>query len=285
MYLAHWNLREEPFQNVADTRFAYLSEQHREGLARLLYIVRGRKLGGVLVGPYGAGKSMILELLAQNLRQNGDSHFIRFDVPPGGTPALLRHILAGLQITADPHDMAHALDALYKTVENPKSGFVHTAMAIDEAQLIRDKESFELIHLLTNIRIPGRGDTPDQPAFTIILSGHMKLIQVLAEDESLCQRLNLIWKLDPLNPQQTVEYVQLRMRAAGGDIWAFDEAALQEVHTASRGIPRIINNICDVALMMGCAIGATRIDGQLAQQAIRDVQAPELVEAIRKGEA
>lgn len=272
MYLAHWNLREEPFQNVTDTRFAYYSDQHREGAARLLYLIRGRKLGGVLVGPYGVGKSMVLELVSQNLTTQPGARMVRFDVPPGGPINILKQIFWSLGEPRAFADMADALDALRSLFITPKTGHGHTVIAIDEAQMLRDDASFELLHLLTNVVIPPRDGQPEAPAFTLILSGHGHLLDALGRQPSLTQRLQLIWKLEPLNEAQTVEYVQSRMRAAGGDIWVFEEPAIHEIARASGGIPRIINNISDVALMMGCATGATRVTRDLVLQAIDDVQ-------------
>lgn len=274
MYLAHWNLREEPFQNVADPRFAYLSDQHREGLARLLYLVRGHKLGGALTGPYGVGKSMVLELLAESIANLPDTRCIRFDVPPGGPVSLARQVLLSIAPGSKFEDMGSALDTLRDLCGNPKSGFQRTVLAVDEAQLLRGAESFEFLHLLTNLRIPRHADLAEQPAFTLIMAGHEQLNQVLAREPSLRQRLPMLWPLHALDERQTVEYVEFRMRAAGGDIWAFEQDALHEVGRASGGIPRIINNICDVALMMGYALKAPKITRPIMLQAIEEVQPP-----------
>lgn len=271
MYLSHWNLREEPFQNVADPRFAYLSDQHQEGLARLIYVVQGRKLGGVLAGPYGVGKSMVLELLARQVESVGSSRMVRMDVPPGGVDTLARQIGRALIPSASFADVASLLDALHELVASNRPPFVHTVLAIDEAQLLRDSASIDLLHLLTNIRIPATAGRPDSAAFTIILAGHEQLISSLAREPALRQRLAMIWHLAPLNERQVIEYVELRMRAAGGDMWVFEEDALREVAVVSGGIPRLINNICDIALMMGYVMKATKVTRQIMLQAITEV--------------
>ena len=274
MYLAHWNLREEPFQNVTDSRFAYLSDQHQEGLARLIYLVKGRKLGGALIGPYGVGKSMVLELLSQNVAAMPGSRFARFDVPPGGVVGLARQVLWTLESDRPFVDTATVLETVRSTIANPKSGFQHTVVALDEAQLIRDTDSLDFLHLLTNFRLTGRTDHPDSPAFTLILAGHEQLGTLISREAALRQRLSMIWNLEPLNERQTIEYVESRMRAAGGDIWVFEEDALAEVAMASGGVPRMINNMCDVALMMGYAMKATKITRPIVLQAIEEVRQP-----------
>ena len=278
MYVAYWNLRERPFQNIADPRFAYLSEQQREGLARLIYVVEERKLGGVLAGPYGVGKTMILELLAEKIRERTHVTLIQLDAPPSNTMALARQILLKLGSTAPVYDTSQALNGIQEHLvdTNPPP---HLVIIIDEAQLLRDQETFEFLHLLCNMRVRHRDGSLGDNGITLILSGHQNLNQQLAADTSLSQRLQFFWQLDPLDERQTVEYIQHRMRSAGGDVWTFDEAALADVYVYTQGLPRLINNLCDVALLIGCASGADRITPEIVRQAAREIQAPLAQEA------
>lgn len=273
MYIQYWNLRERPFQNVADTRFAFLSDQHREGLARLLYIVEERKLGGVLAGPYGVGKSMILELLAEKVRTQPQTLFVQMDAPPSNTVALARQILLRLGQPGPVTDLAQALGAIQEQLV--ESHFVpHLVLALDEAQMLREPDAYEFLHLLCNMRVRRRTGNLGENGVTVILSGHQDLINHLSVETSLLQRLQFFWQLEPLSERQTVEYVQHRMRSAGGDIWTFDETALQAIYQTTQGLPRLINNLCDVALLLGCAGGLPRIAGELVQQAAREMQNP-----------
>ena len=273
MYLEHWNLREKPFENVADPRFAYLSDQHQEGLARLVYLVEGRKLGGILVGPYGVGKSMVLQLLATHIANMTDTRMARLDVPPGGVDALAR--LVGRVIWPDRSfpDVAAVLEGIREWASSNRPPPSHTVLALDEAQLIRDSGSLDFLHLLTNFRRVGATDHPASPAFTIILAGHTELRSLVDREPALRQRLALFWELEPLNELQVMEYVEHRMRAAGGDIWAFEEDALREIATTSGGIPRTINNICDIALMIGFANRVHKITRPIILQAAEEVGA------------
>ena len=272
MYVHYWNLREKPFQNVTDLRFAYLAEQHQEGLARLIYLAQNQKIGGVLIGPYGAGKSMILELLAQNIRAENKSKFLAISMMPGETVALARHILGftGYAGGVNDNDMTGALEALQSTVGNPKSEFPHTVLAIDEAQLIVDTATWQFLHLLTNITAPSSKETPLRNAFTLILCGHIDLTNHLKLYQALAQRMQLVWKLEPLAENQTLEYIQQRIRSAGGDIWIFSDEAMRAIHHASNGLPRLINNLCDTALMLGCAGKLKKISREIAEQAAAD---------------
>lgn len=283
MYNTYWHFREQPFQNVTDPRFAYLSDQYHEGLARFIYLVTSHKLGGILTGPYGVGKSMILELLAQKIRSDGRSRYLCVEILSGESLGLARQLLAFIGRSQPIPDMTAVIEIVRALCHDPKAAFQHTVLAIDEAHLIKDRATYEFLHMLTNISVLGRDLTPQYSAFTLILSGHMGLTSNLAPFESLCQRLQLVWNLGPLTESQTLEYIQHRIRQAGGDIWLFDEVALQEIYQASHGLPRLINNLCDVALMLGCAAGVSKIGQELIQQAAHEVLAPMTAPLSQKG--
>ncbi len=273
MYLAFWNLREHPFQNVADPRFAYLCEQHHEGLARLVYLVQNRKLGGVLAGPYGIGKSMVLELLAQEVRRDNSALYVSVDYLPGKPITLARHILTLMNFGEQALTMQEPFDVIAFLRQN-SAHLKHTVLAIDEAQSITDPEVFYFLQLLTNITLTDRQHGLS-PAFTLILAGASDLRQSVVGRESIRQRLQIVWNLEPLNEKQVVEYVQHRIRVAGGDIWIFDSAALDALAPAG-GIPRLINNICDVALMLGFSANVRQVNHAIMQQAVQEtcVQGP-----------
>ena len=283
MYAGYWNLRERPFQNVADPRFAYLSDQHKEGLARLLYLVEEQKLGGSLVGPYGVGKSMVIELLAEKVRGRSNTLYVQLDAPPAGALALAKQIVARLGHTAPVYDLAGALDVVQNYFTDGNTAPQHLVLTVDEAQMLRDAAAYEFLHLLSNLRIRRRDGGSGATAVTLLLVGHPDLIQHLAHEPSLAQRFQLFWRLEPLTEQQTIEYIQHRIRAAGGDLWMFDEGAIHTLYTASQGLPRLINNMCDTALLIGCASRADRINDAIMQQAIAEVQSPVLQQAAQGG--
>ena len=172
MYVPYWNLVERPFQNAPERRFAYLSEQHKEGLARLVYLVQTRKLGGVIAGPYDSGKSMILELLDQELRDKTEARLMRMDAAPGDALVLARHIVRRLGHDAPVADAAEALQVIEDMCSEEKAEFGHLALAIDESQLIREAGPIEFLHLLTNIRVRKRDGSYGSNAITLILCGH-----------------------------------------------------------------------------------------------------------------
>ncbi|MDD5679203.1 MAG: AAA family ATPase [Kiritimatiellae bacterium] len=283
MYNTYWNLREQPFQNVTDPRFAYLSDQHHEVLARFIYLITGQKLGGVLTGPYGVGKSMVLELLAQKIRSNGLSRYLCVGILPGESLGLARQLLSFIGQPQPISDMTTMIEIVRSICHDPKAAFQHTVLAIDDAHLIKDHAIYDFLHMLTNISVLGRDLTPHYSAFTLILSGHMGLTANLAPFESLCQRFQLIWNLEPLTENQTSEYIRHRIQKAGGDIRIIEEAALQAIYQASYGLPRMINNLCDVALMLGCAARVSKVGKDLIQQAAHEGVAPVVKPAPQQG--
>jgi len=274
MYASYWNLRERPFQNVADSRFVYLSDQHQEGLARLLYVVGENKLGGVLVGPYGVGKSMILELLGENVRNKQEPRFMKIDAAPTGSLALAKQIVWELDGNMPISDLADALNAIKTWCRHEPGHVSRLVIAIDEAQMLKDEESYDFLRLLTNLRMQRDETASPETAVTIILSGHSDLMNTMRAHSALCQRMQLFWELRALSDSQTIEYVHHRMRAAGGDIWVFDEESLHELFHASQGIPRIINNICDVALLLGYSARAPKVGRDIMVQAINEAESP-----------
>lgn len=281
MYNQYWSFRENPFQNAPNVRFAYLSEQHREGLARLIYLVKSRKLGGIISGPYGSGKSMILELLDAHLREQSGTMLVRLDAPPGGPLPMARQILRRMGFTGMVTDPSQALEALENICSETQFKNTHLALAIDEAQMIRSPETVEFLHLLTNLRTLLRNGAYGENALTLILAGHDEAVASITRDVSLRQRFQLVWKLSPLTLQQTMEYVHFRIRAAGGDIWIFEEEIFPRLYETSRGLPRLINNICDVALVLGNSIEAPKITLPLLEQAIDEL---DLSDEIREGD-
>jgi len=268
MYLEYWNLQEAPFQNVADARFAYMCSQHHEGLARLVYLVQNRKLGGVLTGPYGVGKTMVLELLSQEVQKDPSSRYIHIDYHPSSTMGIARQLATLMGIRDQVGELQEPSDLLtFLKMESSNLG--HTTLVIDEAQIINNAEVYHFLHLLMNLTILNKDGFKTQPAFTLILSGYSDMTRLLKEDESMCQRLQMVWNLDPLDEEQILEYIQHRIRVAGGDIWIFDKEAIMEI-AKHHHIPRRINNICDVALMLGYASNQKSIGKDLVIQAIEE---------------
>lgn len=268
MYTSHWNLRESPFLNVDNESLLYPSPQLREGIARLYYLIDQERTAGMLTGPYGVGKTFLLSCLARRSKSL-NLPLIRFDAIPNGSLPMARHILNRLDVKCDPPTLADALMALKaRCVDSDRHPMPRHILIIDEAQYLTEKDGLYLVHYLCNLTV----ETPNgqKNLFTTILSGTEDLEKNVRGYESLQRRVQLSWRLTPLDERQTVEYVQHHMRSAGGDIWAFSHDALLAVHRYSGGIPRNINNLCDTALMLGYAAGESQITTDLVAEAAAD---------------
>ncbi len=270
MYTKYWNLREAPFLNVVNERLVFTTDQHQEGLARLIYLVEQGHMAGMLTGPYGVGKSLTLEQVsrhAQKIRLPA----IRVDAIPNGSLPMARHILRSLGINEDHQTLPELLMLLQSYCQtNSSRTLSRHLLMIDEAHYLASGDGFYLAHYLSNLRIPATGNRTETPLFTLILAGTEALRDSIRNFESLRRRIQLDWNIAPLSDQQTNEYVQHHMRAVGGDIWSFSREALDTVYRYSQGIPRSINNLCDTALMLGFAAQASQINSEIIEQAAHD---------------
>ncbi|HNX35973.1 MAG TPA: AAA family ATPase [Kiritimatiellia bacterium] len=269
MYTAYWNLRESPFLNVVSDRLIYMTEQHQEGIARLYYLIDQERIAGMLTGAYGVGKTMTLEYLHRRAAK-AKLPVIKIDAIPNGSLPMARHILRSLNLPDAAQTLPEALMSLQAYCQSNSHNLTRSLLLLDEAHHLAAGDGFYLAHYLCNLRIPATESHDERPLFTIILAGTDDLRASLMKHESLRRRIQLDWRLTPLSPAQTTEYIQHHMRAVGGDIWSFAKDALDEVYIYSQGIPRSINNLCDTALMLGFASQAPHVTKEIVIQAAKD---------------
>jgi len=245
MYEHYWNLREKPFENTPDPRFVYLSQKHEEALSRLIYAVREQKGAALLTGEYGSGKTLISRVILNEL--SSENYKLAFIFNPKLSPEdLLKEII--YQIGGDASgitsktELLHKLnELLYRVKQEGKS----TVILIDESQAIPDENGFEELRLLLNFQLN------DKFLLTLILMGQPELRQKIANIPQLRQRLSVAFHLTALSKKETKLYVKHRLSVAGCNIEVFSNAAFSELYRFSAGIPRRINNICDIALLVG----------------------------------
>ena len=268
MYKKYWNLREAPFVNSYNPRQLYLSSQFEEGVARLFYLVLEGRVAGVLTGQFGMGKSFLLSNLTERITKAGIP-CIRIDAIPKGHLALLRHVIAGLGVKDTVASIADGLMTLQELSRKPGALKRH-AILIDEAQYLGDDDGLYLIHYLSNLRLAS-SDGREQQLATVIMAGIPELLDMVLSYQSLRARVQFTWTLTPLTLSETIEFVQHKVMAVGGDMWIFNHEALSELYRLSGGVPRSITNICDTALMLGYVAKAPEIDAAIVHQAAEDV--------------
>lgn len=269
MYIDYWNLKTNPFLNVIDRRFLFAGEQHEEAIARFSFLAESGRLLGVLTGPYGVGKSTVIKNVTAAMEPY-HIPVIRMDAIPGGQLPMAQQILAAMRIESSATTLPDALMSFWKAAETKPESLTRTLLCIDEAHYLAEANGLYLIHYLTNLRIPNRRNQTEEPLFTVILAGTSELLPSLQKETSLYQRVQIVYDLTPLTREQTTSYVQHHMRAVGGDLWAFDQDALDAVHRFSNGLPRKINLLCDTSLMLGFAANLTQINDAVVAQAATD---------------
>src|SRR5262245_22847057 len=245
MYTSFFGLSEKPFAITPDPRYLFMSERHAEALAHLLYGIN--EAGGFiqLTGEVGTGKTTVVRSLLERMPGHADVAVI---LNPQLTPLqFVLTICEELGIFMRDEDSASIkdlVDILNRRLLESHARGRRVVVIVDEAQNLAP-ETLEQVRLLTNL------ETPSQKLLQIILIGQPELREVLSRVElaQLAQRITGRYHLDPLSKSETASYVNHRLRVAGANGEVFTSAALREVYRLSNGIPRIINVICDRALL------------------------------------
>jgi len=262
VYAAHFGLREPPFAITPDPAYVYLSRHHREALAHLLYGT-GENGGFVqLTGEVGTGKTTLVRaLLEQGLAQ--------VDIALCLNPRLtVEELLAticdelGVAYPRESRSLKTLVDALNEHLLRAHAAGRRTVLIVDEAQNL-SREVLEQVRLLTNL------ETAKHKLLRIILVGQPELRALLARPDlrQLAQRITARYHLPSLNSEETVAYIDHRLRVAGGSGDLFTSGALRAVHRRSGGIPRLINIVCDRALLGAYGQGARRVDASRVHRA------------------
>ena len=256
LYQTHFGLSQAPFNITPDPSFLYLSASHREGLAQLSYGIRARKGFVVLTGEVGTGKTTLIHALLNDLNGSAQTALIFSTIV---SPAdLLRSVCEEFGLVEpkrplqDIHDYLVSLNGFL--LESYRKG-ENCALIIDESQNL-SAEVLESIRLLSNF------ETSKDKLLQILLVGQPELAVRLNSPElrQLKQRVMLRHHLRALSVQECCEYVSNRLKVAGGDRSIFAPTALESIYSYSGGIPRIVNVLCDNALLTGYALGRNEID-------------------------
>lgn len=252
MFEDFFGLATKPFGKTPDPSFLYESRQHREALARLEYAVEEKELA-LLVGDIGSGKTTLSRALIDRV---GDARPVILLIHPRLTPTqLLRAVARGLEL--EPARFRHEmLDQIHTKLYELYEAGREPVLMIDEAQLIPSKATFDEIRLLTNFQLD------DQNLLSVVLIGQPELDDRLdrAAYAPLRQRIGMRYALGPLSLEETIEYVEHRMRVAGGTRNPFSREAMAEIHALSGGIPRLINTLATTALLDAFGEDAATID-------------------------
>jgi general secretion pathway protein A len=259
-YASYWGLHQLPFENTPDPKFYFPSTKHEEALHRLLYGVTTRKGAVMLTGEIGCGKSLLSRTLIQHLsNQQYDTALITNPAFPK-IEELFREVAyqLGIEAGGTKADMLHCLNE--RLLANAQRG-LDTVLIIDEAQTIRDEVIFEEIRLLLNFQLN------DRFLMTLVLIGQPDLKERVTRIPQLAQRIPIRYHLAPFTENEMEQYVLFRLKAAGCDHELFTKEALRLAFDPTRGIPRRINSLCDLCLLIGRMDNSRVIDAAIVQRA------------------
>ncbi len=267
MYTRFFGLNEKPFSITPDPRYLFMSERHAEALAHLVYGVT--ESGGFiqLTGEVGTGKTTLCRtLLFDRMPANADVAVILN--PQLSAPEFLDAICEEFDVTVPgPKGSIKALiDTLNRYLLDAHAEGRRTILVVDEAQNLAP-DVLEQVRLLTNL------ETAKQKLLQIILIGQPELRDLLARNDlrQLAQRITGRYHLEPLSREETDRYIEHRLKVAGALGEVFDAGAKREVYRLSQGVPRLINVICDRALLGAYSQGSRRVDRRLVRRAAAEV--------------
>ena len=263
MYSQHWSLNRRPFENTLEPEFFFPSQTHQAALLKLRYLIENQKGAGVLVGPTGTGKTFLTHRLAKELSSSAGP-WLNFVFPAMSADDLLTDVairLGGESVAADwpKHSVlprSAALRIIERSLDEHSRAGPHPVLIVDDAHLIDDPATVQALELLLNFQ------QPPQRSFSLILLGDRLLLSRLARLPRFDERLAVRAMLQSLSPDETARYIRFRLEVSGARNAIFDAEALTEIAERSDGIPRRINRLADLALLVGYADGRSQLTAE-----------------------
>ena len=265
MYLEHWELQKTPFGNVPARSAFYRSPQHEEALRRLQYVIENRKGVAMLTGEVGCGKTTVIRALSDFLDK--DKYQFQIISNPALQPTdLIKAILLKLGGKAENGSKSDLLDRLHKHLyQNAEEG-ISTVLAIDEAHVIGNQATLDELRMLLNVQ------SDDEFLITLILLGQPPLLKNISELQPLKERISIKFNLEPLDIQNTLNYIVHRLKWAGATRGIFSREAIQVIYEFAEGLPLRINNLGDRCLLLGLMRQARMVDSKIVHDAIEDME-------------
>ncbi len=267
MYSSFFGLNEKPFSITPDPRYLFMSERHGEALAHLVYGVT--ESGGFiqLTGEVGTGKTTLCRtLLLNRMPDNADVAVV---LNPQLSALEFLEVICeelGISLPEPRGSIKTLIDTLNRYLLDAHAEGRRAILIVDEAQNLAP-DVLEQVRLLTNL------ETAKQKLLQIILIGQPELRELLARNDlrQLAQRITGRYHLEPLSRAETAQYIEHRLRVAGALGEVFAPGAKRDVFCLSKGVPRLINVICDRALLGAYSLGTRRVDHRLVRRAAAEI--------------
>ena len=265
MYLDFFGLQEKPFSIAPNPDYLFLTDQHNEALAHLRYGIGDEGGFVLLTGEIGTGKTTICRSMLNQLPADVDLAFVVN--PKLSAQEMLEAVCDDFGINYTPGDSVRTLvNALNEFLLESFAKGRNAILVIDEAQNL-EEDVLEQLRLLTNL------ETSEKKLLQLILIGQPELKEKLAQHSmrQLAQRITASFHLQPLSYQETVDYIGHRLHMAGFRGELFTKAAIKHIYKRSGGTPRLINIICDRAMLGAYTLGALKIEFPVVQAASDEV--------------
>ncbi len=265
MYEAFYGFRSKPFSLLPDPEFLYLSKKHQMALMLLEYGLMNQASFSVITGDIGTGKTTLIRQLLNQMDRDMVVGLITNTHPSFGE--LLQWILLAFNLECHGKEKVDMYKTFMDFLIKQYAANRRTILIIDEAQNMGHM-ALEELRMLSNV------NSEKDQVLQVILSGQPGLRDNLRDPglEQFAQRISVDYNLTPLNSEETREYIRHRLHVAGGNPDMFDDETCEVVFRYSGGIPRLINLLCDTALVYGYAEQAPRIGAKLVEDVARDKQ-------------
>ena len=266
MYENFFGLEEKPFQILSDPAYLFMSKTHESAYTHLEYGILENKGFVVITGEIGSGKTTLINYLLEKIEGNIQTALINNTLIKSGN--LIKLLCQDFEIDIKGLDDSELLMAFYQFLIRQYSENNRVILIIDEAQNLT-METLEEIRMLSNFELD------KQHLFQVILVGQPQLRFKLRQKalEQLAQRISVHYHISGLDEEEVKSYIQYRLKIAGAqDIDIFMDDALDAIYIFSRGIPRLINILCDTALVYAFADGLKKVNREIIQAVIRERQ-------------
>jgi general secretion pathway protein A len=265
MYLEFLGLREKPFSITSDPEFLYLSRRHREALSHMVYGIRERKGFIEITGEIGTGKTTLCKAVLRQLPADTRTALVLHSNL--SELQLLQHIVQDFGLNPMRSNRLHLFNQLSEFLLDEAGAGKNIVLIIDEAQNLSSR-------LLEQIRMLSNLETDKEKLIQIVLVGQPQLRDKLRLPalEQLHQRIGVRYHIMPLDLDEVKTYIEHRLKLAGSDgslVWAED--AVQEVFQCSKGVPRLINLICDRVLLACYVYRAKFVNGAVVRRSYQEL--------------
>ena len=267
MYEAFFGLKKPPFKLAPDPQFFYVSEKHREALAQCIYAMREKKGFMVITGEEGVGKTALIRYLLESINGNRDAGAAFVLSPKTSNFDFIGSILKDMGLRSSGGSKGDSLHILHENLLAAYREGKGLILFVEDAQDLTP-DLIEEIRLLSNL------ETSKSKLIQIVLIGQPELGKTLLRPNfrQVRQRINLWYHLGPLSKKETGEYIAKRLNVAGAESPIFTEGAIEKIYRKSKGIPGVINLLCNSSLENGYAVDRRVVDKKEVQEAVKDLR-------------